>query len=42
MNQQIDLMETMCNENLTEAIGKPKELLESYCKTNSKFIEYCQ
>ena len=32
MNQQIDLMVTMCNENPTEAIGKSKELLESCCK----------
>lgn len=33
MNQQIDLMITMCNENPTEAIGKSKELIESCCKT---------
>ena len=33
MNQQIDLMITMCTENPTEAIGKSKELIESCCKT---------
>lgn len=32
MNQQIDLMITMCAENPTEAIGKSKELIENCCK----------
>lgn len=34
MNWQIDLMIARCTENLTEAIGKSKELLESCCKIN--------
>lgn len=36
-------MVAMCNENPTEAIGKSKELLESYCKiiieSNGKIIK---
>lgn len=33
MNHQINLLITVCAENPTEAIGKSKKLIESYCKT---------
>lgn len=33
MNQQFDIMLSLCDTNPTEAIGKSKELIESCCKT---------